>query len=87
MDRNIALELVRITETAALASANYMGRGDKNAADGAAVEGMRVCFESVDVHGEIVIGEGELDEAPMLYIGERVGSGYGPMVDIAVDPH
>ena len=86
MDRNIALELVRITETAALASANYMGRGDKNAADGAAVEGMRVCFESVDVRGEIVIGEGELDEAPMLYIGERVGSGYGPMVDIAVDP-
>ncbi len=86
MDRNIALELVRITETAALASANYMGRGDKNGADGAAVEGMRVCFEGVDVRGEIVIGEGELDEAPMLYIGEKVGSGYGPMVDIAVDP-
>ncbi|MDO4793841.1 MAG: class II fructose-bisphosphatase [Filifactor alocis] len=86
MDRNIALELVRITETAALASANWMGRGDKNAADGAAVEGMRMCFERVDVRGEIVIGEGELDEAPMLYIGEKVGSGYGPLVDIAVDP-
>lgn len=86
MDRNIALELVRITETAALTSANFMGRGDKNGADGAAVEGMRVSFEQVDVRGEIVIGEGELDEAPMLYIGEKVGSGYGPLVDIAVDP-
>lgn len=86
MDRNIALELVRITETAALASAKFMGRGDKNGADGAAVEGMRLCFEDVNIRGEIVIGEGELDEAPMLYNGEKVGSGYGPNVDIAVDP-
>lgn len=86
MDRNIALELVRITETAALASAKFMGRGDKNGADGAAVEGMRLCFEDVNIRGEIVIGEGELDEAPMLYNGEKVGSGYGPSVDIAVDP-
>lgn len=85
-DRNIALELVRITETAALASAKFMGRGDKNGADGAAVEGMRKAFEKVNIRGEIVIGEGELDEAPMLYIGERVGTGYGPSFDIAVDP-
>ncbi|MDO5096439.1 MAG: class II fructose-bisphosphatase [Peptostreptococcaceae bacterium] len=85
-DRNIALELVRITETAALAAAKFMGRGDKNGADGAAVEGMRKAFENVNIRGEIVIGEGELDEAPMLYIGERVGTGYGPSFDIAVDP-
>lgn len=85
-ERNIALELVRITETAALASAKFMGRGDKNGADGAAVEGMRKAFENLNIRGEIVIGEGELDEAPMLYIGERVGSGYGPNFDIAVDP-
>lgn len=85
-DRNLALELVRITETAALASAKFMGRGDKNGADGAAVEGMRMSFESVNIRGEIVIGEGELDEAPMLYVGERVGSGFGSSFDIAVDP-
>lgn len=85
-DRNIALELVRITETAALASAKFMGRGDKNGADGAAVEGMRRAFENVNIRGEIVIGEGELDEAPMLYIGEKVGTGYGNSFDIAVDP-
>ncbi len=85
-ERNIALELVRSTETAALASGKFMGRGDKNGADGAAVEGMRRAFENINIRGEIVIGEGELDEAPMLYIGERVGSGYGPSFDIAVDP-
>lgn len=85
-DRNLALELVRITETAALASAKFMGRGDKNGADGAAVEGMRMSFESVNIRGEIVIGEGELDEAPMLYVGEKVGSGFGASFDIAVDP-
>ncbi|MGL5438885.1 MAG: class II fructose-bisphosphatase [Filifactoraceae bacterium] len=86
MDRNIALELIRVTEAAALASAKFMGRGDKNGADGAAVEGMRKAFESIDIRGEIVIGEGELDEAPMLYVGEKVGTGYGIEVDIAVDP-
>lgn len=86
MNRNIALELVRVTEAAALASAKFMGRGDKNGADGAAVEGMRKAFESIDIRGEIVIGEGELDEAPMLYVGEKVGTGYGIEVDIAVDP-
>lgn len=87
MDRNLAMELVRVTETAALASAEFMGRGDKNGADGAAVEGMRKAFQSVDIKGEVVIGEGELDEAPMLYIGEVVGAGSGEVdADIAVDP-
>ncbi|SHJ85380.1 class II fructose-bisphosphatase [Tepidibacter formicigenes] len=88
MDRNLALELVRVTETAALASVRFMGRGDKNGADGAAVEGMRKAFSSVKVNGEVVIGEGELDEAPMLYIGEKVGCGKidDMEVDIAVDP-
>lgn len=86
MSRNLALELVRVTETAALASARYMGRGDKNGADGAAVEGMRLAFESIDIDGEVVIGEGELDEAPMLYIGEKLGTGNGRKTDIAVDP-
>ena len=85
MDRNLALELVRVTEAAALVSSKFMGRGDKNGADGAAVEAMRKAFESVDIDGEVVIGEGELDEAPMLYIGEKVGKG-GVEVDIAVDP-
>ena len=85
MDRNLALELVRVTEAAALVSSKFMGRGDKNGADGAAVEAMRKAFESVNISGEVVIGEGELDEAPMLYIGEHVGAG-GPEVDIAVDP-
>lgn len=88
MDRNLALELVRVTEAAALASSNFMGKGDKNGADGAAVEAMRNAFESVKITGEVVIGEGELDEAPMLYIGEKVGMRTkGSMeVDIAVDP-
>ena len=85
-DRNIALELVRVTETAALAAAKFVGRGDKNGADGAAVEGMRKAFENVNIKGEIVIGEGDLDEAPMLYVGEKVGSGYGSAFDIGVDP-
>ena len=88
MDRNLALELVRVTEAAALVSSQFMGRGDKNGADGAAVEAMRRAFESVKIKGEVVIGEGEIDEAPMLYIGEKVGSQEdGAMeVDIAVDP-
>ena len=86
MNRNLALELVRVTETAALASATFMGRGDKNGADGAAVEGMRKAFSSIQVKGEVVIGEGELDEAPMLYIGEIVGCGEEMEVDLAVDP-
>jgi len=86
MDRHVGLELVRITEEAALACARWMGRGDKNAADQAAVTAMRKAFDSVDVRGTVVIGEGERDEAPMLYIGEQVGSGWGPEVDIALDP-
>ncbi|MFI3209948.1 MAG: class II fructose-bisphosphatase [Peptostreptococcaceae bacterium] len=88
MDRNLALELVRVTETAAIVSSQFMGRGDKNGADGAAVEAMRRAFESVDINGEVVIGEGELDEAPMLYIGEKVGKQKPDSmeVDIAVDP-
>ena len=88
MDRNLALELVRVTEAAALASSKFMGKGDKNGADGAAVEAMRRAFESVNISGEVVIGEGELDEAPMLYIGEKVGKSASDSieVDIAVDP-
>lgn len=88
MDRNLALELVRVTEAAALVSSQFMGRGDKNGADGAAVEAMRRAFESVKIKGEVVIGEGELDEAPMLYIGEIVGLQTEDCmeVDIAVDP-
>lgn len=88
MDRNLALELVRVTEAAALVSSQFMGRGDKNGADGAAVEAMRRAFETVKVDGEVVIGEGELDEAPMLYIGEKVGMATEDSmeVDIAVDP-
>lgn len=90
MDRNLALELVRVTEAAALVSSQFMGKGDKNGADGAAVEAMRKAFESVKISGEVVIGEGELDEAPMLYIGEKVGMNTEDSdsmeVDIAVDP-
>ena len=82
MDRNLALEGVRITEAAALASARFMGRGDHNAADQAATEAMRGAFNDLDVNGEVVIGEGERDEAPMLYIGERVGrAGAGGLGD------
>ncbi|MBI5949374.1 MAG: class II fructose-bisphosphatase [Chloroflexi bacterium] len=85
-DRNIAMELVRTTEAAALAAARWVGRGDKNGADGAAVDAMRLMLDTVDMDGIIVIGEGEKDEAPMLYNGERVGNGRGPQVDVAVDP-
>jgi fructose-1,6-bisphosphatase II / sedoheptulose-1,7-bisphosphatase len=84
-DRNLALELVRVTEAAALAASRWIGRGMKNEADGAAVEVMREAFDQVAIEGMVVIGEGEMDEAPMLYIGERVGAG-GPVMDIAVDP-
>lgn len=86
MERELALELVRVTELAALASAPWMGRGDKNSADGAATSAMRSMFDSVSIRGTVVIGEGEMDEAPMLYIGEEVGSLNGPEVDVAVDP-
>jgi fructose-1,6-bisphosphatase II / sedoheptulose-1,7-bisphosphatase len=84
-DRNLALELVRVTEAAALAASHWMGLGKKNEADGAAVQAMRRAFDAVDISGTVVIGEGEMDEAPMLYIGEQVGAGGQPM-DIAVDP-
>jgi fructose-1,6-bisphosphatase II len=88
LDRNLALEVVRVTEAAALACARLMGRGDRNAADEAAVVAMRRAFDGVLVRGTVVIGEGERDEAPMLYIGEKVGGGseHDPEVDIAVDP-
>ena len=86
MDRNLALELVRVTEAAALACGRWVGKGDKNAADGAATEAMRRTLDSIGIHGTVVIGEGEMDEAPMLYIGEKVGNGSEPEVDIAVDP-
>src|SRR5438093_4113844 len=85
-DRNLALELVRVTESAAMAAARWIGRGDKNAADQAAVDGMRVMLDTVSMAGVVVIGEGEKDEAPMLFNGEEVGSGSGPDVDVAVDP-
>ncbi len=84
-DRNLALELVRVTEAAALAASQWIGLGHKNEADGAAVEAMRKGFDSVAISGTVVIGEGEMDEAPMLFIGEKVGAG-GPEMDIAVDP-
>jgi fructose-1,6-bisphosphatase II len=84
--RNLALELVRITEAAALAGAAWVGRGDKNAADGAAVDAMRSVLDGIAMDGVVVIGEGAKDEAPMLYCGERVGSGVGPQLDVAVDP-
>lgn len=86
MERELALEFVRVTEAAALASARWMGRGDKEAADEAAVSAMRAVFDTVQIDGIVVIGEGEMDEAPMLYIGERVGMGNPPLVDVAVDP-
>jgi fructose-1,6-bisphosphatase II len=84
--RNLALELARVTEAAALAAGRFMGRGDKEAADGAAVNAMRVVLQTVDMNGIIVIGEGEKDNAPMLYNGEVVGNGFQPDVDVAVDP-
>ena len=85
-DRNLALELVRVTEAAALASGPWIGKGDKIAADQAAVDAMRLMIDTVSMHGTVVIGEGEKDEAPMLYNGEEVGDGTGPAVDVAVDP-
>jgi fructose-1,6-bisphosphatase II len=84
--RNIAMELVRVTEAAAMAAARYLGRGDKNLVDGAAVEAMRQALGYIRMDGIVVIGEGEKDEAPMLYIGERIGDGLDTQVDIAVDP-
>ena len=85
-DRNLALELARVTEAAALGAARWVGRGDKNAADQAAVDGMRAMLDTVAMSGVVVIGEGEKDEAPMLYNGEEVGNGQPPDVDVAVDP-
>ena len=85
-DRNLALDLVRVTEAAALAAGRWIGRGDKNAADQAAVDAMRSMLDTVSMRGVVVIGEGEKDEAPMLYNGEEVGNGNGPGVDVAVDP-
>ena len=86
MNRNLALEFVRVTEMAAIASARLMGRGDEKAADKAAVDAMRSMLDSIDCNATVVIGEGERDEAPMLYIGEKVGSGEGVELEIAVDP-
>src|SRR5262249_61255951 len=85
-DRNLAMELVRVTEAAAMAAARWMGKGDKEGADGAAVDAMRHVLNSVTMDGIVVIGEGEKDEAPMLYNGEQLGDGGFPHVDIAVDP-
>ena len=86
MDRNLALEFVRVTEAAAIAAAKWVGKGDKHAADGAAVDEMRARFNQVDFSGRVVIGEGEKDEAPKLYTGEIVGKGGGPVMDLAIDP-
>ena len=85
-DRNLALELVRVTEAAAMTAARWVGRGDKNGTDGAAVNAMRTLVSSVSMDGVVVIGEGEKDAAPMLFNGERVGDGSGAEVDVAVDP-
>ena len=86
MDRNLALEVVRVTEAAALAASKLMGRGDEKMADQAAVDAMRTTLNSLNIEGTVVIGEGERDEAPMLFIGEKVGLGRGPRIDIALDP-
>ncbi len=86
MERSLAMELVQVTEAAALASGRWMGRGNNNGADNAATEAMRAVFDTIPIRGTVVIGEGEKDEAPMLYIGERLGMGYPPEVDVAVDP-
>ena len=85
-DRNIAMELVRVTEAGAMAAARWIGHGDKESADQAAVDAMRLMLDTVSMDGLVVIGEGEKDEAPMLFNGEEVGSGQGPQVDVAVDP-
>ncbi|WP_084244226.1 class II fructose-bisphosphatase [Planomicrobium okeanokoites] len=86
MERSLSMELVRVTEAAAIASAKWMGRGLKNEADDAATTAMRTVFDTIPMQGVVVIGEGEMDEAPMLYIGEELGTGNGPEVDVAVDP-
>jgi len=86
MERSLSMELVRVTEAAALKSARWMGRGKKDEADAAATSAMRDVFDTIPMKGTVVIGEGEMDEAPMLYIGEKLGNGYGPRVDVAVDP-
>ncbi|GGC86158.1 fructose-1,6-bisphosphatase [Thalassobacillus devorans] len=86
MERSLTMELVRVTEAAALKSARWMGRGKKEEADDAATSAMRDVFDTIPMKGTVVIGEGEMDEAPMLYIGEKLGNGYGPRVDVAVDP-
>jgi len=86
LERELALEIVRVTEAAALAAGRWMGTGKKNEADNAATQAMRAMFDSVNMKGTVVIGEGEMDEAPMLYIGEKLGAGWGPKVDVAVDP-
>ncbi|HLQ71208.1 MAG TPA: class II fructose-bisphosphatase [Bacillota bacterium] len=86
MERSLTMELVRVTEAAALASARWMGRGKRNEADDAATTAMRNVFDTIPMQGTVVIGEGEMDEAPMLYIGEELGTGSGPFVDVAVDP-
>lgn len=86
MDRNFAMEFVRVTEMAAIASARWVGRGDEKAADQAAVDAMRRLLNTIQFDGKVVIGEGERDEAPMLYIGEKVGTGSGPRLDLALDP-
>ncbi|MFC0561111.1 class II fructose-bisphosphatase [Halalkalibacter alkalisediminis] len=86
MERSLSMELVRVTEAAALASGRWMGRGNKDEADRAATEAMRDVFDTIPMKGTVVIGEGEMDEAPMLYIGEKLGNGYGSRVDVAVDP-
>ena len=86
MDRNLALEFVRVTEAAAIAAAKWVGKGEKHRADGAAVKEMRARFNQIDFRGQVVIGEGAKDEAPELYVGERVGRGRGPKFDLAVDP-
>ncbi|HET9980209.1 MAG TPA: fructose-bisphosphatase class II, partial [Ktedonobacterales bacterium] len=85
-ERNLGLELVRVTEAAAFAASAYLGQGNKESVDRAAVDAMRNAIEGVDMHGVVVIGEGEKDEAPMLYVGEEVGNGLPPEVDVAVDP-
>ncbi len=86
MERELTMEFARVTEAAALASARWVGRGDKEAADNAAVEAMRAVFDTIHMNGTVVIGEGEMDEAPMLYIGEKLGTGEAPYLDVAVDP-
>lgn len=86
MERSLTMELVRVTEAAALSCGRWMGKGNKESADDAATQGMRDVFDTIPMKGTVVIGEGEMDEAPMLYIGEKLGNGYGPRLDVAVDP-